>query len=1276
MTESEKQNIIQEIIETLNQYSKTISQLELTSQAADDDIIELGNGKRISVADLLKGANVDIEELKKLFLRKDQPDRTDFPIDFTAGLGLGKDKKHIRDLIRYYDEKEKEDADKTVATDADIYSALMTDQRIKDSAENLDKRYIRKDKEDIAHKHITFEEGITVYQLADMMNINVKELATIAQAVVQILRSERFVDGFAGEGYQIWKDIASGDWNLTIDRVTVRKVMTIYELIIQKIRSVGGMLLVSAANGKVKTVQKVGNNYVFTFEDANMFEGNDLARCQVFTGKDVKYYWVKVATVSDHRVIVPESEFAGVIPAEGDEWVLMGNTTNKRRQSCILISATEDGQPRFDCYDGIKTKNLEGCLKVRVGNLDGISDSRFPASLQPSGHGLYGNNCFLTGVFVLVNGKDVMTMFQIMEGLIKSEISSVRAEINQKDNYLSNASFSNSLSGWVGNSNIRVFTVNGKLLAFNNNLYANKGAVANIVDKDNRNVLRIKNSSIMQLNADLAIHPEFEEYEQTQTDEEGNEIVTGKLFRPRMFYVSFKYRCASPGTLRIYFKGENAEGFEEYEPVDCTEVLQPTGEFKAMEVAGKWNGTGDFVIEFSGDIYLYSLAMADNRLADMEDRFNTKFEQTDKMIRLSAEEIRKNGKKLEEYHSEFTVTARNIRAELTEGLDQLEKGLTEDYKGYVDITARQLTVDYTAAINDTEKEITESYNSAIAFSAKGLRTEFTADLENLESGITEAYKGAIDVSAQGLTGAFNQKITDLRSGITDEYTAAISLSAQGLSTTFNSLIDTVDGKVTSHIGSFHVSSTEISGIVSRIDTAENGISGIKQTINTAGWITTAEGNRLWADRNLVTDFGNILINHTSSFHATADRIEGIVDRVTTTEGRIDVVGTKITQLDKSFMLSINKATGFAINKDLKFKLGTNGISLYNNSGGEAVTVTRYETSENSGEFQLRIQKVIGNSSPGLGGFTFSTQTRANAVFECRFTAMIPIGYALNFASNAIGDDSNSQWVASNAGTGDWAEYRYQVFCGDSGSFSTTNFFYLTKKEQTPNDYNTSVTWSIKEGTVFDLSGYEDPVTYINLTDGLAKIKAANIEFEGAVSANKTFKIHPDGSMESTSGKIGGFSITSYSIGSEGGGDSMWLSKDGLSFKNSDREARIGLCMPASTGTSNVVAGLFSTKLDDYDFQYGGISTLMVGTSGGTFGSALSIRTDNRSLDVAIDFKGRINTNGKSKYGNDYGDIGLTGIFVLDGVWYNNTWAKTSLHFVDGILVRVIYNTPH
>ena len=50
----------------------------------------------------------------------------------------------------------------------------------------------------------------------------------------------------------------------------------------------------------------------------------------------------------------------------------MGNTENPLRQNLISISATEDGQPRVDILDGVMAKNFNGCLRCRVGNLDGI----------------------------------------------------------------------------------------------------------------------------------------------------------------------------------------------------------------------------------------------------------------------------------------------------------------------------------------------------------------------------------------------------------------------------------------------------------------------------------------------------------------------------------------------------------------------------------------------------------------------------------------------------------------------------------------------------------------------------------------------------------------------------------------------------------------------------------------------------------------------------------------------------------------------------------------
>lgn len=534
-------------------------------------------------------------------------------------------------------------------------------EAVRKDMDDLDDKYLRKDREDTAHAHITFEEGITVQGLATLMRLDVPELATIAQAVVQMMRSTRFVDGFAGEGYQIWKDIATGDWSMTLDRLTVRKVMTIYELIVQKIRSVGGMVVVSAANGKIKAVRREGSQYVLTFEDDNQFQPHDLMRCQVFSSSGLKYYWVEVQAVDGEEVRVPVSEFGGVMPVSGDEVVLMGNTANKLRQNLILISATEDGQPRFDCLDGVSTKSFEGCLKVRVGALDGISDSRFPADLQPQGYGLYGNNCYLTGVFVLSNGKDVLTMFQITEGLIKSEISSVRQEINEQDNYLSNASFTSSMLHWQYGQDIRVFTVSNRLLMFNHNLYSRKDAFAGIYDEGIKNVLRVKKSYILQLNDELQRHPEFTKEKKETLDEETGEVTGSEEgYRALSIYVSFRYRVLRPGTLSVRFVGESTTGFFDYDPLAVSMELEPTEEWQTMELSAKWSGTGDFRLDFTGDMYLYDLAVSDNRLADVEEQYRSKFELTDKRLEVAFERIKKNTGSIEQYRSEFLQTADQI----------------------------------------------------------------------------------------------------------------------------------------------------------------------------------------------------------------------------------------------------------------------------------------------------------------------------------------------------------------------------------------------------------------------------------------------------------------------------------------------------------------------------------------------------------------------------------------------------------------------------------------
>jgi hypothetical protein len=105
------------------------------------------------------------------------------------------------------------------------------------------------------------------------------------------------------------------------------------------------------------------------------------------------------------------------------------------------------------------------------------------------------------------------------------------------------------------------------------------------------------------------------------------------------------------------------------------------------------------------------------------------------------------------------------------------------------------------------------------------------------------------------------------------------------------------------------------------------------------------------------------------------------------------------------------------------------------------------------------------TTPGLGGFTFSTSTAANKEFVAYFRAKIPADRKLIFASNATGDNPIRKWVNSNdgKGTGGWYTYAYYVRCGATGSFSTTNFFYIEGGSR-------PITWYLEMATVFDITG--------------------------------------------------------------------------------------------------------------------------------------------------------------------------------------------------------------
>lgn len=444
----------------------------------------------------------------------------------------------------------------------------------------------------------------------------------------------QFVDGLLGAGFQLWKG-EDGRTYLTVDKLTVRQTMAVLELLIEKVRSVGGQICVSAANGRIKTVEESGEHYLITFEQENMFVQHDLVRCQTFTGKDMRSYWVEVTDVTETGIVVVKEEFEGVEPKEGDECVLMGNTANSDRQNMVLISATEDGQPRVDVMDGVSGKSFGNALRARLGNLDGIKDDKFPADRQPRGNGLYADNAYMKGTFVLETGEDVKTRFEITDGKVQSAIDSVRNDFLSEKGYLNNPTFASGLEKWNSENETVFFLVGNKWVWANGAALSKKGDGASVVTDMGRKVMRIRNKYIRQKHENLRFVPTF------PTNSEGK-----KEALP--VYLSFFYRCAKSGTLKIGFENVDKTGFTDFNSMEVSEEIAATGGYVQYTCSGLWNGTGDFKLEFDGDIYLYMLVLSTDKIEALTYKYKTLFEQSERLVKISAAVYDKDERALQE----------------------------------------------------------------------------------------------------------------------------------------------------------------------------------------------------------------------------------------------------------------------------------------------------------------------------------------------------------------------------------------------------------------------------------------------------------------------------------------------------------------------------------------------------------------------------------------------------------------------------------------------------
>jgi hypothetical protein len=155
-----------------------------------------------------------------------------------------------------------------------------------------------------------------------------------------------------GDGFGLFRD-ASGNSVIEVDRMNVRKTLTVNELIINQVTFYGGKYLYSAAGMESVKVEDTGTAYRVYMDTKqgtrlNQFVVNDQAFCQRFAPTDntiINYYWRLVTAVGSDYIELSKSDYdtGSGIPQVGDNIAQVGNRVVTNRQSVLIIDQLTGG---------------------------------------------------------------------------------------------------------------------------------------------------------------------------------------------------------------------------------------------------------------------------------------------------------------------------------------------------------------------------------------------------------------------------------------------------------------------------------------------------------------------------------------------------------------------------------------------------------------------------------------------------------------------------------------------------------------------------------------------------------------------------------------------------------------------------------------------------------------------------------------------------------------------------------------------------------------------
>ena len=500
------------------------------------------------------------------------------------------------------------------------------------------------------------------------------------------LSSKQFISGFLGGlGWGIYNTpvtnaagVQENKWTGEFDNVIVRGSLRVFEMIISQLlgendnRIFTGMMEVDhydAESGRVYLNTQDGKLY-------NPFRRNDIIMVQQFNGMpnssndyyvtknyellitdagcgsledgDKRLDWVTFTNFTSSM----EGATAESLIKKKDTFVRVDNLSDSQRKGIIQLMTVGANTPYMDIIYGLKT-DPNNALKGRLGNLKGIVH---PILGELSGFGEFLNNLYAVGDFIIQRtGESVDSKLQVLENMFSSRFSQTSYELTNSDNYLENGQFLEQvrddedtiISCWaVDSTDESMFWADalGNPFMVNGLLSVSGNRKVSIDKMDGRQVLRLQNCGVKQLNAHIRQPGTHKEYQQPSGSTGDNGLkkpATGSTDVQDRLYISIRIFAKTAGTLTVGFEGCSSVSGKSNTLTAQNVAVPYSGDWTNIPLEGVWNGTGNFVLRYTGDCYIAIASITDKPLSEFSKSVSTQIKQTATNIQLLGENINK-----------------------------------------------------------------------------------------------------------------------------------------------------------------------------------------------------------------------------------------------------------------------------------------------------------------------------------------------------------------------------------------------------------------------------------------------------------------------------------------------------------------------------------------------------------------------------------------------------------------------------------------------------------